>query len=469
VSVKAAKGHAKSQVSPARATAIEVLLSRRRTGKYVEEIVRSTVRAGNLSPADRALAREIVLGTTKRQGTLGHLVAAISGVAKGRIKRSVFINLQAGFYQLLFLEKVPAFAALNEAVEIAKRFGAGGGRFTNAVMRKLLRSIETIEQSSDPTASDARTLPLGDGRCVRFREDIFVDPEKNLTEHLSQIWSLPTWLLSRWVKRFGLRQTRKVARCANERPVTTVRIEPAVVSRQALMQRLAGSGATLGRTERCDAFAFERMGDLGEIASLEGVFIQDLSSMAAVDALDVGLGSRALDLCAAPGVKTAQIAGRLGDGGTLVATDINEGRLARVSENLRKAGFDRAEVVCVDGRRIADEVTALFDRVLVDAPCSNTGVLRRRAEARWRVNARSIATLSALQSELLAAGFSALAEGGRLVYSTCSIEREENEGVVEAFLEETPEAILVRQRNSFPEPGGPDGGYFAVIERTESP
>jgi len=445
-----------------------VLLFRRRAGEYVEETMRSLLRAGDLSPVDRALAREIVLGTTKRRGTLGHLVTAVSGVPNKRIKRSAFINLQAGFYQLLFLEKVPAFASLNETVEIAKRFGAGAGRFTNAVMRKLLRSIETTEQSSDPTASDARTLPLGDGRCVRFREDVFVDPENNLTEHLSQIWSLPTWLLSRWIKRFGLRQTRKVARCANERPVTTVRIESAVVSRQALIQRLAGSGVTLGRTERSDAFALERMGDIGELASLEGVFIQDLSSMEVVDALEVGKRSRVLDLCAAPGVKTAQIAGRLGDGGTLVATDIKEGRLARVSENLRKARFDRAKIICVDGRRITDEVTAPFDRVLVDAPCSNTGVLRRRAEARWRVNAGSVAALSALQSELLALGFSALAKGGRLVYSTCSIEREENEGVVEAFMEETPEAALVRQRNSFPQPGGPDGGYLAVIERAGS-
>lgn len=465
MSADAAKDSPKSRLSPARSMAIRVLLSRRRQGEHIEEALRGAVGVSSLSSADRALATEIVLGTTKRLGTLGHLVTRISGVSKRRIKRSVFMNLQAGFYQVLCLERVPAFAAINETVEIAKRFGAGAGRFTNAVMRKLVRLVEASEQS-DPAASDARTLPLGDGRCVRFGEDVFVDPDENLAEHLSQVWSLPTWLVARWVKRLGLRQTRSIARCVNERPPVTLRIEQALMSRDALVRRLAESDFTFEETERSDAVVLRRGGELGEIASLEGVFVQDLSSMEVVDALDVGTGDRVLDLCAAPGVKTAQIAGRLGDGGTLVAADINDGRSARLSENLAKAAFDRAQIVCVDGRTIADEVTGRFDRVLVDAPCSNTGVLRRRTEARWRVNARSIESLGVLQSELLAAGFSVLAEGGRLVYSTCSIEREENEGVVEAFVDETPEAALVTQKNSLPQPGGPDGGYFAVIERT---
>ena len=454
------------RVSPARATAIDVLTARRQPNEHVEDRLHEALGASALSRVDRALASEIVLGVTKRRGTLVHLVTAVSGVPKKRVKRPVLVNLEAAFYQVLFLDRVPAFAAIDEAVEIAKRWGPGAARFTNAVMRKLSGMIEP-QAAPEWYVGDARTLPVAQGRQVVFRRDVFTDPRENLSEHLAQMWSVPAWLVARWVKAFGGERACRVLQGVNETPPLTIRVDQRVLSVGDVRERLREAGFDCEPMDRDDALRVRRAGDLGGIASGEGIFVQDVASMEAVDALDVVPGCSALDLCAAPGTKTAMIAQRLAPGDRLVAVDVNEARLARVADNLRKARFDGAQLVAMDGRAAPSRVGGGFDRVLVDAPCSNTGVLRRRAEARWHVDARVLADRSALQLGLIAAGFQMLSAGGRMVYSTCSIEHDENEDVVQVFLESHDDARLLAQRLRLPEPGGPDGGYLGAIERVK--
>ena len=187
--------------------------------------------------------------------------------------------------------------------------------------------------------------------------------------------------------------------------------------------------------------------------------------MEVVDALEVEPSHRVLDLCAAPGAKSAQIASALGPEGFLLAVDVDERKLPLIRENLAKTRLETWETLAADGRRLPSLVDAKFDRVLLDAPCTNTGVLRRRAEARWRAGDKALRSLVSLQRELLTAAWQMVAPLGRLVYSTCSLEREENEDASRDFLRAAPDAKLLRERPRLPAWRGPDGGYFAVIER----
>ncbi|MFH0963082.1 MAG: transcription antitermination factor NusB [Planctomycetota bacterium] len=455
----------KPRLSPARRFALDSLLAPRRASIHLEDLLRAGLPSASLGDDDRRLAFELAVGAVKRRATLKHLVCATSGVPRSRIQKKVLVNLELAFYQLLFLDRVPPYAAVSESVELAKRWGARPARFTNAVLRSFADSF-TREADRGPLETDPRTLPVSRTTCVRFRDPVFADPGVALVEHLSQVYSLPPWLLSRWVERFSERVARDLALCANDPPPLFVRIDPRTAEPSSVRAFLSEGGAAFEETQRPDTLLLERGFDLSALVSRSGLFVQDLSSMEVVDALDVEPSHRVLDLCAAPGAKSAQIASALGPEGFLLAVDVDERKLPLIRENLAKTRLKAWETLAADGRRLPSLVEAKFDRVLLDAPCTNTGVLRRRAEARWRAGDKALRSLVSLQRELLAAAWRMVAPLGRLVYSTCSLEREENEDASRDFLRAAPEAKLLHERVCLPAWRGPDGGYYAVIERS---
>ncbi len=378
-------------MSPARQVALEVLLLVEQGG-YASDLLLSRTR--RLDSRDAGLASEIVYGCLRLQGQLDFLIEQLSQRAPERLDREVRIALRMGIYQLRHLDRVPAHAAVSESVDLVKRAGKrSSAGFVNAVLRKVHR---------DPVAWPDRAIEL----------------------------SLPAWLLGRWSVHYGRETAEKIAQASLEAPATYVRIPSGTIP-DGLKAEPAGIPGCFRVVE----------GDRGDLR------VQDIGSQSVVPLLELRPGLSLLDICAAPGNKTAQA---LESGVRVVACDLRLGRL----KGLRRLGCD---LVVLDG------LTPLpfrrrFDRILLDAPCSGTGTLGRNPEIKWRLRPEDLAGHHARQVRLLSNALEMLAPGGKLVYSTCSLQREENEAVLETVLGSVPEKSVMRL------PGiDPGDGFFAAV------
>lgn len=350
-------------ISPPRAVAFDILLLVE-DGGYASDLLAS--RTAGLDARDAGLASEIVLGSLRYQAQLDFLIEHFSGRPPARLDAEVRIALRLAIYQVRYLSRVPAHAAVGESVELVKRARKrSAAPFVNAVLRKVHR---------DPVPWPDRATEL----------------------------SHPAWLLERWDAQYGRETAETIAR-ANLRPPKTYLRLPGP----------APGGLVLEPTDVPGAWRLLE----GDPAGLR---IQDVGSQAIVPLLDLHPGQTFLDLCAAPGNKTAQA---LESGVQAVACDLHLGRL----RHMRGLG---CRLVALDGAAPLPFLTR-FDRILVDAPCSGTGTLARNPEIKWRLHPADLADLRGRQVRLLANALERLAPGGRLVYSTCSLEREENEAVVE--------------------------------------
>ena len=400
-------------IAPARSLAFEVLRLVE-TGGYAADLLAS--RAAGLDQRDAGLASEIVLGTLRRQNQLDFLLEHFSGRPAGRLDPEVRIALRMGLYQLRYLDRIPAHAAVSESVELVKRAGKhSAGGLVNAVLRKVHRQ---------PVSFPDLATELGH----------------------------PAWLLERWVRQFGPEQARRIALANLEAPETYVRIPVGYDS----------SLAEATRRESYPTAGLEPTEVPGCFRVLEGNpagwRIQDISSQAIVPLLELAPGQWFLDVCAAPGNKTAQA---LESKVRAVACDVHPRRLAA----LKTLGCD---LVVADGTRTLP-FARRFDRILVDAPCSGTGTLARNPEIKWRLRPSDLVDLHARQVALLGNALERLAPGGRLVYSTCSLEAEENEEVVREVLDSTaiPAAVAPWWRRL---PGRDRGdGFFAAVITSEEP
>ena len=373
---------------------------------------------GDLLPqegADRAFVQDLVYTVVRR---LRSIRSALSPLLRKWPKGELEALLCVGAAQILYMPGVPDFAAVNETVAAAKGSGREKrlDRVVNGVLRSLLRGRAEIE-------ARLAAAPLAE------RE------------------SYPNSLVRRWTARYGEANAEALARWHNTPAETWLAYPP------------PGDGGA-GRFERLERG--RRVVDVDGYA--DGAFIvQDPATAAAVELLDVRPGLSVLDFCAAPGGKTVQIAWRLRGEGRLVAQEVNPKRLARLKENLSRLRLDAVEAV--SGLEGGHDGQTAFDRVLVDVPCSNTGVLRRRPDARWRWDETRLGQLVGAQAEILAAAASRVAPGGLMVYSTCSNEPEENGGQIEAFLAGHPEFSEVGRRESVPFETGHDGAFACALRR----
>ncbi len=422
-------------------------------GDFVENLLEQTLADARLSPPDRGLCQELVYGVVRWQATLDHLIA---GKTPGRVQKPALQNLlRLGLYQIFWLDRIPNHAAVHETVEQAKHAGFGPqAGFVNAVLRGFLREFDATK-------------------------NLLAELKKN-QPHLG--YSQPEWLIARWQQRWGAEKTARLLDWNNTPPKTFARVNalkfsgtgvppvPLPANTTDLIEQWRDENVDYDFVRR-DWFEENRVFELKShppLATLpsfqQGYFyVQDPSTLLAVRELNPQPGETILDLCAAPGGKTTHIAQLMQNQGKLVAHDNAPERLKLIVENCTRLG-----VTCVETlSNLEFEIWNLkFDRILIDAPCSNTGVLRRRVDLRWRIRAEEIQRLRATQLDLLKRAAPLLKPGGTLVYSTCSLEPEENHAVVEQFLREQPGFKLECSRELLPFADEVDGAFVARLTKT---
>lgn len=438
-----------------RRTAVEVLETMSRTGEFSSAILERFA-AG---PArDRNLLSGIVTGVVRHRGTLDYLIHRISGREPRRIAPLVRQILRSAFYQAVYLDRVPDYAIANESVELAR--GTCGGRaagFINAVVRKAFASIERKGATIVP--GEDRAIAITKGRGTKIKER--VPWPADVIARLSLQYSCPEGLVQRWWRRYGRERTLEILEGALAPKRTTIRANLRKGTRKALISALEKRGIRAREGGNEFSVILSAPGNLFELDLFrEGWFQpQDEASMAVGIACAPVEGERILDLCAAPGAKATHLM-EIQPRVSLVAADVSPERACTIVEMRNRLGHAGIRVAVADGRRPPWD--GAFDLVLVDAPCSNTGVLARRPEAKWRFRESRLSKLSDLQSALLRGALRSVRPGGRIVYSTCSIEPEENEHVVQRFLQEQPGLILDGTELRLPS-AGRAGGFWARI------
>jgi 16S rRNA (cytosine967-C5)-methyltransferase len=426
--------------SPARDVAARVLERVEADASFADLALQRELDARRLPVRDAALATELAYGTLRWQRYLDWILAPHSRRPLEALDPRVRVILRMTAYQIALLERVPSFAAVNDAVTLAPRT-PGVGAFVNAVLRSFAR------------------------RAPREREPA---PPRDPIDALATRCSFPTWLAERWVVRYGREDAEALMRALNGRPPLTLRANALRISRDALTQRLATEEGLDGRPTRHapEGLVVGPGGDPGAWrAFADGSFaVQDEASMLIARLLAPEPGSTVADVCAAPGTKTTHLAELMADRGRVLAFDREPERLARVREAAARLG-----ITIIDAREgpveaLAPRFVDACDRVLVDAPCSNLGVLRRNPEVKWRRQPSDLSVASRRQSEILAAAATMVKRGGRLVYATCSLEPEENEAVVHAFLGTRPD-FATDPPDTFPLPLDADGWLRCLPHR----
>jgi 16S rRNA (cytosine967-C5)-methyltransferase len=429
------------QASPARRAAFEIL-------REVEAGAFSSVllAADNqyLQPQDRALCHELVLGVLRWQFWLDKLSEHYSKRAAESLDLPVRLSLRLGLYQLRFLTRIPASAAVNESVNLVR--GArlsSAAAFVNAVLRRAIREAE-YDPATDVT---------------------------DFTERIAVQTSHPAWLIERWINSFGPAEAEGFARANNALPPIAFRIVKNQAEQTEVLDQLRRAGALVEPSTVAEKAWRVSNGSsvLRELAANGKIYLQDEASQLVAQTVSLQAGERALDLCAAPGGKTTLIADRGGntadeqaDGGALiVAADRSARRMETVVKTSAFHGLENIKPLILDAAEALPFKDASFDRMLIDAPCSGTGTLRRNPEIRWRISDDDIRALAAQQKSFLKQAARVLKPGGQLVYSTCSVELDENEAVVQDFVAGNPGFELTKTTRLWPHREGTDGFFIA--------
>jgi len=450
----------------ARELALSALVAAHRSGGYVQDELHALMSAHGLAPADRALAMQIALGTTRHRRTLDHLLRTLLREAIETLPAAARFVLESAAYQIVFLDRVPDYAVVNEAVALMRRHGQSRrAGLANAVLRRLPRLLD--RDTPPERVRDVRRRlpsPLADaGGCIILAKPLLpADPVRRLAVALS----FPDALVERWAARWGRRRTARVLEALNRPPRVFARVNSLRSTPQELRDVLGEPSRDACQTPRPDVLDLTELphGTLVRLLARGVITVEDPTAMLAVEALGVEPGQSVLDLCAAPGGKTSYIAELLRGQGAVTAVDRGRERLDLLRQTVERLRLSNVHVVDNDGPAGFGTSKQAFDRVLVDVPCTNTGVLNRRADARWRFSARRLRSLATVQQTLLEQAARATRVGGLCVYSTCSMEPEENAGRVRAFLSAAPWMVLQVERETLPSADG-DGGYFARLAR----
>ena len=423
-----------SGVSPARACAFTVIRRVFERGAYADRAL--AAEAAGLGARDRALATRLAYGTVQRRATLDHVARALVGRNLESLDPPVLAALRLGLFQILLLAGVADHAAVNESVELAKGAHGGGFKLVNAVLRRATREGQAILDGLDDSSPEGAAI----------------------------LHSVPEWLARLWWSELGSVQARALLTRVNEPPESSLRVNRLVATPEQVLARLgvdARPAEEIPEGLVLDG-PFDAYGS--ELWQSGAIMPQSRASMLVARILAPEPGERVLDLCAAPGAKTTHLAALMDGAGEVVAVDRN----ARRADSLRQT-CARMHATCVrveHGDAAVARTDAPFDRVLVDPPCSGLGTLQSRPDIRWRSSPWDLATLSAIQTAILAAGAAATAPGGVLVYSVCTITRAEGEGVIGGFLAGHPDFVLERRRQLMPQLERTDGFFIARLRRS---
>lgn len=364
------------------------------------------------SALDRAFISEIVYGTIKWKLRIDYIIDQFSNIKTGRISAPILNILRMGIYQLDFMSKVPQSAAVNESVKLAKKYGNPGAvRFVNGLLRNYIRNREHV-----------------------------VYPERcgGITRHLSVYYSYPEYLIERLIAEFGSEFTEEFLKTCNEVPPLTIRINKLKTNRHELSGKLQDTGIEVYDGKYNDeALILKNIPGIDNMEEYKSGFftVQDESSMLASLILSPQSGEVIMDVCSAPGTKTTHIAEIMNNEGTIIAGDINSSKLKLVEQNAKRLGIDIISTVCMDASSTYAQYADKADRVLVDAPCSGLGILWKKPEIRWNRTLDDIGDIVKIQASILDASCKYVKPGGVMVYSTCTVLKDENSGMVSNFLE----------------------------------
>jgi 16S rRNA (cytosine967-C5)-methyltransferase len=397
-------------------------------------------RAALSDERDHALLLEIVTGTLRMQAALDFQLARRLTRQLRKVDAAVLRVLRMSAFQLLFLSRLPASAVINDAVELTRRAGkSSAAGLANAVLRALSTNRESLEWPG--------------------RDD--------LAAHLSIVQSHPRWLVERWMQRYGAEAAEQWAAFNNRPAPMCLAVNRASTTRDALASELAEAGVVTRPAARA-RHGLEVVDGraLGTTAYREGRFvIQDEASQLIAELAEVGEGARVLDLCASPGGKTVALAAAVGPSGRVVAMDVRPNRVELLSRTVARCGLANVEIVHGPAEAPLPFAGEEFALVLVDAPCSGLGTVRRDPDIKWRRTPQELPAFAAAQRDLLRRSADLVARGGALIYSTCSSEPEENDDVVGAFLRSRPDYTLERRHQTLPFRDGLEAFFGAVLRR----
>lgn len=377
-----------------------------------------------LDPRDENLIRELVYGVIENRLYLDHVITKASKIRLKKLHPHILDIVRMGLYQIIFMDRIPDSAAVNESVKLAKKYGHRGSvGYVNGILRAIIRDKD------------------------RFTH---IDKE-DMVSYISIKYSHPEWMVKRWIGEFGLDFTESLCKANNERPLLNIRVNSLKISRQDLKARLEEKGITLkeGQYARDCLIIQEAQNITGLQEFKEGLFtIQDESSMLVGQIMDPREGSTLLDVCSAPGGKATHMAQIMGNKGLVISRDIYQHKLSLIRENSKRLGIDILKVENHDALERDEELVGKVDYLLIDAPCSGLGLIRRKPEIKWQRREEDIAALSRLQYDIISNVKDYIRLGGNLVYSTCTIEKDENINLIKRFLEENPNFKLVSLENS---------------------
>lgn len=425
-----------ADISPARLSAFNIL-QQVETGAFSSILLAAA--EPKLQPADRALCHELVLGVLRWQLLLDKIIEHYSKRSVERLDAPVRIALRLGLYQLRFLTRVPASAAVNESVSLVRLARLGSATaFVNAVLRRA-----TTEGHYDPAANVSDPL-----------------------EKIALQTSHPVWLIERWAKAFGLEEAESFAQANNTLAPPSFRIVKHRAVEAEVLEKLRSAGGEIEPSKVAEGArrVFGATSVVRELNTAGQIYLQDEASQLVAEVLNAAPHERVLDLCAAPGGKTTLIADRAGDQVIVIAGDRSAARLATVVATSRLHGLNGVCPMLLDAGITLPFKPETFDRVLLDAPCSGTGTLRRNPEIRWRLAPEDVGAFAEQQKQFLINAARVVKPGGRLVYSTCSVEKEENEAVIGEFLAQDARFELVSTSRTWPHREGCDGFFIAAMQ-----
>ena len=423
----------------ARDFTFHLLLRSDKTQAYSNILLENELKKSDLNPQDKALATTLFYGVIEKRICLDYQLSTVLSKPLKKLKPEVLIILRLGAYQLLFMDKIPVSAAINESVKMTKKHKcAYASGLVNACLHRIHKQ----------------------GLCL---------PDENDESFLSVKYSVPEPLIDLWQKDYGKETTREVLKSLSCKPQTVIRVNTLLTDVDALQASLCESGVVTHKNAWCEhSLVIEKSGDITALKQFQaGLFhVEDTAAQKAALLLNAKAGERVLDTCAAPGGKSFTVAEQMGSG-SLSACDLYENRVALIKSGAERLHIDFIEALVMDATQY-EPALGLFDRVLCDVPCSGLGIIRRKPEIRYK-SLEELSAFPAIQLKILKTSFRYLKPGGTLVYSTCTLNRAENEEVIAAFTaEHAQNANVILQKTFLPHIDHTDGFFAAVIEKHES-
>ena len=391
-------------------------------------------------PSSPAFVREMVYGVLENKMLLDYIIDQLVPTGASKLKTSELTILRMGIYQLGYMEKVPEYAAVNESVNLAKRFTAGKKNFVNGVLRSYIREKFSIK------------LP---------------DRNEDEIRYLSIKYSYEPWIIRLWLEQYDMAFVEELLAAGNETPEMVIRMNWLKTVKKDLMERLEKKGYKVKNGKMCqNAIIVEGPNIVSNNIYEEGYYsIQDEASMLTSEKLNPQKGDFVMDVCAAPGGKTLAIAERMDNKGTIVASDIYKRKLDIIEKEANRLGITNVETRTWDATRLDSDFIGKADRVLCDVPCSGLGVIRRKPEIKYKKNDKDMETLPIKQRAILEASSQYVKMGGTLVYSTCTINKYENDRIVNDFLAKYKDFEEVERKQLLPNVDGTDGFFYCVMRR----